>query len=100
MSNLTAPPTERKTEKAKGERRGLVIINTGHGKGKTTAALGLMTVLFGVGQALGPYLAGVLADSTRSFAPAFAIAGTIARLLGAGGSLMLRTSTNPTGVDR
>jgi len=64
------------------------------------AALGLMTVIFGVGQALGPYLAGVLADSTRSFAPAFAIAGTIALLLGAGGSLMLRTSTNPTGVDR
>ena len=63
------------------------------------AALGLMTVIFGVGQAMGPYLAGVLADSTRSFAPAFAIAGTIALLLGAGGSLMLRTSTNLTGGD-
>ena len=43
------PPTDRKTPKPKGERRGLVIVNTGHGKGKTTAALGLMTRAHGRG---------------------------------------------------
>lgn len=31
------------------ERRGLVIVNTGNGKGKTTAALGLMTRAWGRG---------------------------------------------------
>ena len=45
----TNPPTNRKTEKAKGDRRGLVIVNTGHGKGKTTAALGLMMRAHGRG---------------------------------------------------
>lgn len=45
----TTPPTDRRTEKAKGERRGLVIVNTGHGKGKTTAALGLLMRAHGRG---------------------------------------------------
>jgi len=53
------------------------------------AALGLMTIVFGIGQAAGPYAAGMLADATRSFSPAFVIAGAVARILGAGGSLML-----------
>ncbi len=33
--------TEKPYEKSTGERRGLIIVNTGDGKGKTTAALGL-----------------------------------------------------------
>ena len=55
------------------------------------AALGLMTIVFGIGQAIGPYLAGMLADATRSFSLAFVIAGVIALVTGAGGSLALRT---------
>ena len=56
------------------------------------AALGLMTIIFGIGQAIGPYLAGALADATQSFSPAFVIAGAVALIPGAGGSLMLRTT--------
>jgi MFS family permease len=62
------------------------------------AALGLMTVIFGIGQAMGPYLAGAIADATQSFAPAFVIAGAVALILGAGGSLMLRTTEHVTGM--
>jgi MFS family permease len=58
------------------------------------AALGLVTIVFGLGQALGPYLAGRLADLTQSFASAFVVAGFVA-LLGAGGSLLLPRKTGP-----
>ena len=54
------------------------------------AALGLMTVVFGLGQALGPYLAGRIADATHSYAGAFITAGLVALILGAGGTLLLR----------
>ena len=40
--------------------------------------------------ALGPYLAGLMADEAHSFAPAFLTAGCVSLLLGGGGSLMLR----------
>lgn len=59
------------------------------------AALGLMTIVFGTGQAIGPYLAGAIADATQSFALAFVIAGVVA-LIGAGGSLVLRTPQSAT----
>jgi predicted MFS family arabinose efflux permease len=52
------------------------------------AALGLATVVFGVGQVLGPYLAGAMADAAGSFAPAFLAAGLVA-LAGAAGSWFL-----------
>jgi MFS family permease len=54
-------------------------------------ALGLITMVFGLGQALGPLLAGVIADAMRSFAPAFILASTIALVLGGGGSFTLQT---------
>ena len=54
------------------------------------AALGLMTIIFGLGQSLAPYVAGRIADGTHSFQPAFLLAGAVALLLGAGGTSTLR----------
>ncbi len=42
-----APPTIKPYEKPTGERRGLLIVNTGDGKGKTTAAIGLAVRAYG-----------------------------------------------------
>lgn len=53
------------------------------------AALGFITLFFGVGQALGPLVAGAMADAFNSLAPAFLLAGGVA-LLGAIGSSLLR----------
>jgi sugar phosphate permease len=53
------------------------------------AALGFITLFFGIGQALGPSIAGALADVSGSFFSAFLLAAGIA-LLGAVGSSFLR----------
>jgi predicted MFS family arabinose efflux permease len=52
------------------------------------AALGFITLFFGLGQALGPSMAGALADSLGSFRPAF-LAAALAALLGAAGAVGL-----------
>lgn len=52
---IETPPTEKRYEKAEGERRGLVIVNTGDGKGKSTAAFGLALRAHGRGKAVKIY---------------------------------------------
>lgn len=52
------------------------------------AALGMVTLFFSAGQALGPSIAGILADASSSFGPAFTLAGVMA-VLGVAGSLVL-----------
>ena len=53
------------------------------------AALGFLTLFFGIGQALGPGVAGAIADAIGSFAPAFLLAGGVS-ILGLIGSFLLR----------
>jgi len=55
------------------------------------AALGMVTVIFGIGQALAPYVAGKLADVSGTFSYSFMLAAFIA-LAGAVGSLLLNKS--------
>ena len=53
------------------------------------AGLGFITLFFGIGQALGPYLGGFLADRTGSFTLPLIVAGLVS-WLGTGLSLGLR----------
>jgi cob(I)alamin adenosyltransferase len=52
---IETPPSEKPYEKPEGERRGLVIVNTGDGKGKSTAAFGLAFRATGRGKAVKVY---------------------------------------------
>lgn len=62
------------------------------------AGLGFVTLFFGIGQAAGPSVAGVVADATRSFSSALLLASGVA-LMGAVGSLFLRSTSPGRNVD-
>jgi MFS family permease len=53
------------------------------------AALGFITLFFGIGQALGPAIGGWIKDTTGTFTYAFVLSAAVS-LLGAAGSLVLR----------
>src|SRR3954466_8837245 len=52
---IEQPPADKPYDKPEGERRGLVIVNTGNGKGKSTAAFGLALRAHGRGKAVKIY---------------------------------------------
>ena len=57
-------------------------------------ALGFITIIFGLGQAIGPPIAGRLADWTHSFSGAFLLASGVA-VIGCLGALSLRPTSRP-----
>jgi len=56
------------------------------------AGLGFITLIFGIGQSLGPAVAGWIKDFTGTFAWAFGLSAAVS-LIGAAGSLLLRKRT-------
>jgi MFS family permease len=62
------------------------------------AGLGFVTLFFGIGQAAGPSVAGVVADATHSFSAALLLAAGAA-LMGAVGSLLLNSTSTGDNVD-
>jgi MFS family permease len=64
------------------------------GRRLAPAALGFVTLFFGIGQALGPLAAGAAADAAASFTWSFIMAAGVAAAGGAG-SLLLKPGSSP-----
>lgn len=58
------------------------------------AGLGFITLFFGIGQALGPWIGGLIKDSTGTFTYAFVLSAAVS-VLGALGSLILKRRPQP-----
>lgn len=58
------------------------------------AGLGFITLFFGIGQALGPWIGGLIKDATGTFTYAFVLSAAVS-LLGALGSLILKKKAIP-----
>ena len=56
------------------------------------AALGFITLIFGIGQSLGPAVAGWIKDATGTFTGSFILSGIVS-LVGAAASMLLRRKT-------
>ena len=71
------------------------------GASAASAAFGFVTLIFGIGQSLGPIIAGAIADSVGTFKPAFLLAAAVA-IAGAPVSFLVRshksTPENPQKV--
>ncbi len=63
------------------------------------AALGFITLFFGIGQAVAPFIAGRIADVSGSFSPAFLLAGGVA-FLGGIGALTLSSHASSDNTNR
>ena len=72
---------------------------TGYGPVMAAAAYGLLTALHGLGQAVGPYLAGRLADSLATFTYSYLMAAGVA-FLGGIGMLLLRWAPGRPGDEK
>lgn len=62
------------------------------------AALGFITLFFGIGQAVGPSIAGAMADATGSFYSAYLLAAGVA-LVGAVGASMLKPASTAVSLE-
>jgi len=63
------------------------------GRRLAPAALGFVTLFFGIGQSAGPLIAGMIADATGSYSNAFVLSAAVS-LLGGAGALFLKTNTD------
>lgn len=65
----------------------------------TPAALGFITLFFGLGQVVGPIVAGSLADAQGSFSPVFLLTSLVALVGAASSGLLIKTAKPKSASD-